>query len=719
MTYEDFKTEFGFTNLNEQQEKAVQQVNGATLLLATPGSGKTTVIVARTGYMIYGAGINPSSILTLTFTKSAAEEMKARFVKKFGASLRSTPKFSTINSFCLSVIRTCQKEKGIYLPTLLPQNEPLIRQIAKGMMTDYPSNSTIKELAQKIGKAKNELMTKEQLAAIDDFDFKFDEFYAQYQDALTSSGRMDFDDQLLMAYNLLQTYPDILQRAHNTYRYVSLDEAQDTSLLQHKIVQLLVGRQGNIFMVGDEDQSIYGFRGAYPTALLNFDKDYDNAQMLYMGTNYRSDVKIVNAANQFIKRNELRNDKNMRAFSSEKGTINVKNFKTMGEQQMYCLRIFGEYLNKPDETLAILARNNDSLAYLQDYIRRTSIEINVKDSAKTFLGDATVCDLLCLLKFATDPSNKELFGRIYYKLGLYTSRTIAEQVINFGGDNLLQTLADFASGRLGNDAKYIADVYKKVATQKPADALKTILYSGYQEYLERRCEDGGSEQSALFKANTLVLMAKDYDTIPEFLQGMSALQKMPPSTGNNVTLSTIHSSKGLEFDHVIIIDILKDVLPATNPMTATQEEIEEEARLFYVGATRAKHTLELVTASGIGPLDLDQSEYLISYEHLDENGHTVAPQADNSPFRPRMCQPADKSAASLHKLSVNERIVHPAFGSGTITGISASGILICVFDKEPNKPRQFLKTECEKRNLLIPENQIPHKTNASSNRGGI
>ena len=355
MDYHTFCQKFNICGLNEQQEAAVRRVNGATLLLAVPGSGKTTVIVARTGYLMYVAGVKPENILTITYTRAAAKEMKERFIKKFAPE--RIPAFSTINSFCLSVINTCAKEKYIHVPKLVPNNESIVRAIAAKMLPEYPSDSQVRSLAQKVCKVKNKLMTFQEIEAIEENSLDFSAFYQAYKLYMSEHDLMDFDDQLLMANDLLDEYPDILQRAHEKFRYVSVDEAQDTSYVQHLIVQKLVGRNGNIFMVGDEDQSIYGFRGAYPAALLDFQSNYNEPCILRMETNYRSDRNIVSAANQFIKLNTRRLDKNMRAQSQKDGAIVVTCIDRMEQQAELLLeRIRNQ---KPDESLAILYRNND------------------------------------------------------------------------------------------------------------------------------------------------------------------------------------------------------------------------------------------------------------------------------------------------------------------------------------------------------------------------
>ena len=427
MDYKEFCAKY-HVRLNDQQSTAVQRVNGATLLLAVPGSGKTTVIVARTGYLLHVVGIDPRNILTITFTKAAAREMKERFCKKFGEVNGHVPHFSTINSFCLSVIKTCAREKGITIPELVPNNEPIIRDIARTMMRDYPSDSTIKSLAQSIGKVKNELMENDQIKQIEEEGIDFYEFYLKYKAHLTDNGLMDFDDQLLMANGLLDTYPDILARAKRQYRYISLDEAQDTSLVQHRIVQKLVGKDGNIFMVGDEDQSIYGSRGAYPEALLSFESDYNNASIIYMETNFRSDQKIVLAANQFIKRNKERHDKNMHPNSKEEGKINFVPLQDMKSQPHMIFDAIRKALAAKDRTLAILYRNNYSAIPIINLLQKAGLGVRTRDAAGIFLTNFVVSDILAFFRFAKDQTNLQLFRQLYYKLGLYLKSSVVQSI---------------------------------------------------------------------------------------------------------------------------------------------------------------------------------------------------------------------------------------------------------------------------------------------------
>lgn len=612
MDYKEFCAKY-HVRLNDQQSTAVQRVNGATLLLAVPGSGKTTVIVARTGYLLHVVGINPRNILTITFTKAAAREMKERFIKKFGEVNGLVPHFSTINSFCLSVIKTCAREKHITIPELVPNNEPIIRDIARTMMRDYPSDSTIKSLAQSIGKVKNEMMENEQIKQIEEEGIDFYEFYLKYKAHLTDNGLMDFDDQLLMANELLSTYPDILARAKKQYRYISLDEAQDTSLVQHRIVQKLVGKDGNIFMVGDEDQSIYGSRGAYPEALLSFESDYNNASIIYMETNFRSDQKIVLAANQFIKRNKERHDKNMHPNSKEEGKINFVPLQDMKSQPHMIFDAIRKALAAKDHTLAILYRNNYSAIPIINLMQKAGLGVRTRDAAGIFLTNFVVSDILAFFRFAKDQTNLQLFRQLYYKLGLYLKSSVIQSV----ADTMERQPCRSALipltyyGRISDKVRQIRRYLDELPKMSPLDGIDCILWNiGYMDnWLQRKIDEGASESSLMLKVNILKLVAMEYKTVDEFLTAIDRIRDYQGDPDSNVTLSTIHSSKGLEFDQVVLVDVFNGVLP-TISNTKEQKDEEEEARLFYVGATRAKHQLDIVVPNAMFGQALEVSEFL-------------------------------------------------------------------------------------------------------------
>lgn len=612
MDYHTFCQKFNICGLNEQQEAAVRRVNGATLLLAVPGSGKTTVIVARTGYLMYVAGVKPENILTITYTRAAAKEMKERFIKKFAPE--RIPAFSTINSFCLSVINTCAKEKYIHVPKLVPNNESIVRAIAAKMLPEYPSDSQVRSLAQKVCKVKNKLMTFQEIEAIEENSLDFSAFYQAYKLYMSEHDLMDFDDQLLMANDLLDEYPDILQRAHEKFRYVSVDEAQDTSYVQHLIVQKLVGRNGNIFMVGDEDQSIYGFRGAYPAALLDFQSNYNEPCILRMETNYRSDRNIVSAANQFIKLNTRRLDKNMRAQSQKDGAIVVTCIDRMEQQAELLLeRIRNQ---KPDESLAILYRNNDSAIPLINLLQMNGIQVQTRDATGTFMTNYVIRDLLDFMLLALNPADTTAFGHLYYKMGLYmkgvTAKRIIEAVEEGECRNVFSAAMKFAGGKgYAWKIECLPRDFSDIAKKKPVEAIDYILFvlDYWNNWLTKKIDAGASEQFIRLRISILKMVAEKYSTIPDFLAALKNITEYKGFEDSNVTVTTIHSSKGLEFDKVILIDMVSGIIPGDSDDRDAEDD-EEDARAFYVGATRARHELEIITCQKMYEEKLEVSEFV-------------------------------------------------------------------------------------------------------------
>lgn len=612
MDYHTFCQKFNICGLNEQQEAAVRRVNGATLLLAVPGSGKTTVIVARTGYLMYVAGVKPENILTITYTRAAAKEMKERFIKKFAPE--RIPAFSTINSFCLSVINTCAKEKYIHVPKLVPNNESIVRAIAAKMLPEYPSDSQVRSLAQKVCKVKNKLMTFQEIETIEENSLDFSAFYQAYKLYMSEHDLMDFDDQLLMANDLLDEYPDILQRAHEKFRYVSVDEAQDTSYVQHLIVQKLVGRNGNIFMVGDEDQSIYGFRGAYPAALLDFQSNYNEPCILRMEANYRSDRNIVSAANQFIKLNTRRLDKNMRAKSQKDGAIVVTCIDRMEQQAELLLeRIRNQ---KPDESLAILYRNNDSAIPLINLLQMNGIQVQTRDATGTFMTNYVIRDLLDFMLLALNPADTTAFGHLYYKMGLYmkgvTAKRIIEAVEEGECRNVFSAAMKFAGGKgYAWKIECLPRDFSDLAKKKPAEAIDYILFmlDYWSNWLTKKIDAGASEQFISLRISILKMVAEKYSTIPDFLAALKNITEYKGCQDSNVTVTTIHSSKGLEFDKVILIDMVSGIIPGDSDDRDAEDD-EEDARAFYVGATRARHELEIITCRKMYQEKLEVSEFV-------------------------------------------------------------------------------------------------------------
>lgn len=296
LTWSEFYNQFSI-QLNEQQQSAVQSVTGPVLLLAVPGSGKTTVLVTRLGYMIFCRGIAPEKILTVTYTVAATKDMSERFASRFGQDLADCLEFRTINGICARVIQYYGRKTARTAFSLLTDEKrisTILSAIYQKTEQVYPTDGDLKNVRTLITYIKNRMLNEKEIEALDETaEIRISAIYKEYCKHLRENQLMDYDDQMVYAYNMLRKIPWLLEYFQDQYSYICVDEAQDTSKIQHAIIALLASRTENLFMVGDEDQSIYGFRAAYPEALLEFEQHHPGAKVLLMEENFRSDANIV------------------------------------------------------------------------------------------------------------------------------------------------------------------------------------------------------------------------------------------------------------------------------------------------------------------------------------------------------------------------------------------------------------------------------------------
>ena len=596
MTLEQFKEQFNI-KLNNQQLKAVQSVQNPTLLLAVPGSGKTTVLVTRLGYMIYCLGIEPESILTITYTVAATNYMRQRFETMFGEQLAARLEFRTINGICSKIINyygNCIGRKAFDLITEEGFKSKILSLIYQKELNEYPSENDLQTVITLITYIKNMMLSNEEIESLGKKEnLPLAEIYKAYCGELRRQSLMDYDDQMVYAYTMLKTTPQVLEYFQNMYQYICVDEAQDTSKIQHKIIEILAMKNKKLFMVGDEDQSIYGFRAAYPEALLSFESTYPEGKILLMEENFRSDGAIVSAADRFIQKNKLRHKKNMKASRDMVKDIRLIEVKTRKSQYSYLTKV-AENCNVDT---AVLYRDNESIIPVVDMLERSGIDYKIKNADLTFFNHKIVTDIKNIIRFAENPKDTEIFMQIYFKIGTYLSKMGAIEACRISEEKGIPVID--SALRYGRIPK---------GTEKSLKAMKTHIESileesaykavyrivGYSAYLERaKIKDG--------KISILQALAANEKTPEDFLNRLDELAMIIKNKKNNYdckfTLSTIHSSKGLEYDTVYIMDVKDGVFPekvVANRKNATDEEIktyEEERRLYYVAVTRAKNQL--------------------------------------------------------------------------------------------------------------------------------
>jgi DNA helicase-2/ATP-dependent DNA helicase PcrA len=599
MTFEQFIQKFNI-ELNQQQLEAVQSIDCPTLLLAVPGSGKTTVLVTRLGYMIYCCGIHPEQILTVTYTVSATKDMRKRFADIFGSELADRLEFRTINGICAKIISyygKCVGRKAFDLTTEEGYKTKLLSSIYVNMLEKYPTENDLKNISTQITYIKNMMLSERQIEELgEQEDIPLLKIYKEYCNEMRRQSLMDYDDQMVYALTMLKNASEVLEHFQEVYQYICVDEAQDTSKIQHEIIALLAKKYENLFMVGDEDQSIYGFRAAYPEALLSFEKNYEKAKVFLMEENFRSNAKIVEAADQFIQKNELRHEKHMTAFKSEGRDIQNIPIKSRRAQYTYLVKVAGNCLMET----AVLYRDNESILPVVDLLERKGIPYRIKNADLTFFSHRVVLDIENIIKFAADQTNTELFMQIYYKIGTYMSKLAAIEACRISEEKNISVLdAALNFGKIpAGTQKGIRSVqtHMKGLLEERADkaVYRIAHFMGYNEYLER-------VHIKSDKVQILEAIAANETSALRFVERLKELsQLIKEKTFDpdcNFILSTIHSSKGLEYDRVYLMDAKDGIFPEkviTNPRKASKDELkiyEEERRLYYVGVTRAKEVL--------------------------------------------------------------------------------------------------------------------------------
>lgn len=601
MDWNEFVNTFPI-QLNQQQQEAVQSTEGAVLLLAVPGSGKTTVLVTRLGYMIYCRNIHPESILTVTYTVVATKDMSKRFADRFGEEMAEKLEFRTINGICAKIIQYYGRKIG-KTPFELVKEEKnttgMLVKICQEHGMGYPTESDLKNVRTMITYIKNMLLNDKEIQKLEEeSDIRIRGIYQAYCSQMREKKWMDYDDQMLYAYKMLRMDSRLLEHFQNLYPYICVDEAQDTSKIQHAIIALLAAKSENLFMVGDEDQSIYGFRAAYPEALLDFEKDHPGARVLLMEENFRSNAKIVSAADKFIQKNTMRHEKHMKAAREAGADIRKISLKSRKAQYVYLMKIAQECSTET----AVLYRDNECAIPLIDLLERKHIPYRMRNAELSFFTHRTVLDIQNIIRFAMNPKDTELFMQIYYRLKLFFRKEDALNYTNISKekdipvwDAILQygNLEEYQQ----NHVRSLRRQMKKLLDMTGDKAVDQILvYMGYQDYLKKMGMNAN-------KLEIVEMIGSREDSPEKLLERLKELERIIREKKEErecrFILSTMHASKGLEYDTVYLLDVVDGILPEkvlTSMNTASKEEIgayEEERRLFYVGVTRAKNQLNI------------------------------------------------------------------------------------------------------------------------------
>ncbi|WP_410772163.1 ATP-dependent helicase [Fontibacillus sp. BL9] len=666
--------------LNDIQKQAVLHTEGAVLLLASPGSGKTTTMIMRIGYLITERGVQPSRIKAVTFSRASANDMKERY-RRFFPELPPV-QFSTIHSLAYEVVREHFRKTGVHYQMIEgsgdqergeqegPEHTPLhkkaiLRQIFKSVTGENMTDDQMDELTTYISYVKNKMLPPEKWGTVKAGVPNAEVILSEYE-SFKQSGHpsllIDFDDMLTLGNEILERDTVLLEKYQGKYDYILTDESQDTSLVQHAMIEKLARQHGNLCVVADDDQSIYSWRGAEPSYLLNFREAFPGAAILFMEQNYRSTPEIVNTANEFIRRNKNRYNKNMFTERSEAGQpIGMRTFADYKSQTRHVV----QEIQKSDKLseVAVLYRNNSSSVALMNALDRAGIPFYMKDTDNRFFSHWVVEDILNFMRMTFTDKRPDILDKIHLKMAGYISKqqmAALKEIQNNESvfDNLLNhvKLQDYQRGLIQANR----DIFREMSGMPPLQAIRVIRERlGYEKSLDKMCEWLGFRKEFLIGIlNTLEEIADTLETMEEFANRLKVLESALRTSkrrkdGNAVTLSTFHSAKGLEFDKVYMIDLVDGIIPSSEDIkknAAGDEALMEEAvRLFYVGMTRAKSHLELLT-------------------YQDRDGEKVAESRFVSHIR-SIVQPApeggDRAGVAAAFLA-GDQVRHRVFGQGEV-----------------------------------------------------
>jgi DNA helicase-2/ATP-dependent DNA helicase PcrA len=717
--------------LNPPQREAVEHTDGPLMIIAGAGSGKTRVLTYRIAHLIHAKGVDPFNILSLTFTNKAAAEMKNRIEKLIGLEARNTW-MGTFHSTFAKILRV-ESEKIGYPSNFsiydTDDSKSLIRSIVKEMRIDdkvYKPNTVL----SRISGAKNRLISWETylndpfIKADDEAAMKprMGEIYKIYQKRLFKSGAMDFDDLLFNTNVLFRDHLDVLNKYQQRFKYVMVDEFQDTNVSQYLITKKLAAVHQNICVVGDDAQSIYAFRGADIQNILNFEKDYPDLFVVKLEQNYRSTKNIVQAANSIIAKNKAQLKKDIWTQNHEGDQIElIKASSDNEEGRMVATTIFEEKNNKKlnNSDFAVLYRTNSQSRAMEEALRKMNITYKIVGGL-SFYQRKEIKDLMAYMRFTVNRDDEEAFKRIinYPKRGI--GDTTVEKILVAAYDHdipiweVLTNANNFLSGRAANAVDDFTTTIKSFSIEmERKDAFDAASSIAKQSGLLRELYEDKTIEGLNRYENVQELLnaIKEYVDNPEnedkslgaFLQEIALLtdNDRDKDTTDAVTLMTIHSSKGLEFKQVFVVGMEEDLFPS-QMMMQSREDLEEERRLFYVASTRAMEKLYLTYATTryrfgrllncepsrfleeVDPMCIRINKKLSSsmagaFRNEGSEGRSGFVGLQKPNVRPmttaKVHTPSpDFKPSNTNNLAAGMKVEHPKFGFGSVQKIEIEGI---------------------------------------------
>lgn len=647
---------------NREQEEAITHKGGPLMVLAGPGSGKTLVITYRVKWLIENAGVHPSNILVITFTRAAAEEMKKRFFMFDG--MANTPvTFGTFHSIFFMILRYAYRYTAANI-IREDVKRRYIKEMTENMELEIEDeNEFLSGIINEISYIKGEMMSLSYYHSNNCSDELFAQIYEGYEKRLREENLIDFDDMLVFCYELLKEREDIRTLWQNKFQHILIDEFQDINKVQYEIIRMLAGKGDHLFIVGDDDQSIYRFRGARPEIMLGFEKDYPEAKKVILNTNYRCSEEIVEGAEHLISHNTKRFPKNMQAARGSKVPITFRNLKDAGEECTDILKGIRFYYKKgiPLEDMAVIFRTNTQPRLLVGRLMEYNIPFQMRDVIPNIFDHWIARNILTYIKLAMGNRDRKLFLQVMNRPKRYISRSmITEPQVD------LKKLKQQTFGKkwlYEKIDKLEMDLYL-LRKMEPYAAIQYIRNGiGYEDYMNEYAQFRRMNPDDLEEVlNQIQESAKEYHSFEEwfaYIESYGEELRKQMEAGrqqkSGVTLTTMHSSKGLEYEVVFVMDINEGVTP--HKKAVKEADLEEERRLFYVAVTRAKTYLFLYSVKELYQKDAQISRYIGELRY------------DKKEFQK------------------GKRVIHKNIGKGTVLELKEDKIKI-KFDNS-KKPRLF------------------------------
>ena len=680
------------SGLNESQKEAVLTTSGPLLILAGAGSGKTKALTHRIAYLIAHEKVWPEQILAVTFTNKAAREMRERLSVLLGQeNTRSfMPWMGTFHGICVRLLRvdgSAIKVPANFIIYDEDDRQGLIRQAMKQLSINDKEIKS-RAISSAISNAKNELVSPEEFKATAQFPYQqaVAKVYVKYEAMRREAGALDFDDLLIETVRLMREHSDIRDKWRNTFKFILIDEYQDTNAAQYALVKLLINQEQNIAVVGDDWQSIYSWRGADFTNILNFERDFKGAKVIKLEQNYRSTGSILEAAHNVIIKNTQRSDKKLWTAAGPGEPVRLHATHDEKEEAMLVAGAISSQVAigaRRYSDVAILYRTNAQSAPLERALVRYGVKYRIVGGTR-FYDRKEVKDILAYLKLAVQPNDRMSFSRIVNVPTRGVGATSLEKFLAWQGQsgfdigaaliNVQQTstLTPRAKKALTALGEILRIIQAAIIDQPPSEVIdKIVKRTGYEDYVLDGTPQAEDRQGNI---GALLSDAQGFSSINEFLEEAALLSSADSSIdGDEVTLMTLHAAKGLEFPVVYMVGMEEGILPHARVYEAGPAELEEERRLCYVGMTRAREELHLVYA--YSRLTFGQRSYQPVSRFISDMGDQLLQAVPHHEEHSYIAE-QDSEFYSDELFSDGDRVRSGTFGVGTVLDVDGLALTI-------------------------------------------